>query len=209
MARIGIIDYGAGNLDSVRRAVYRAGEEAEMLADADAVRMVDRVILPGVGAAGEALARLRKSGMDAALTEFVERGRPFLGICLGMQMLAGRIDEFGEHMGFGWIEGEVVPVKELATDPIRVPHMGWNQVDVLDRTTELFHNVRKPCEFYFAHSNTLRLPDKSECLAATTSYGVDLVAAVQFGTVFATQFHPEKSQLNGDHLIGNFLDWHP
>ena len=211
MTSIAIIDYGAGNLDSVRKALVHVGAEAVIARTPEDVLAADRLVLPGVGAAGEAIARLRRSGLDEALTEAVRvRGRPFMGICLGMQLLAERLHEFGDHAGLGWIAGEAVPLGGLTTAPVRIPHMGWNRVEVADKAEDLFWQVRGGREFYFAHSFSLCLAGGGDALAATTEYGgVPLVAAVLDGTVFATQFHPEKSQVNGERLLGAFVDWKP
>jgi glutamine amidotransferase len=211
MTSIAIIDYGAGNLDSVRKALVRVGSETTIARTPEDVLAADRLVLPGVGAAGEAIRQLRRSGLDEALTEVVRvKGRPFMGICLGMQLLAERLHEFGDHPGLGWIAGEAVPLVGLTAAPVRVPHMGWNRVEVADKAEDLFWEVRGRREFYFAHSFCLRLTGGGDALAATTEYGgVPLVAAVLDGTVIATQFHPEKSQVNGEHLLGAFVDWKP
>ena len=211
MTSIAIIDYGAGNLDSVRKALVRVGSETAIARTPEDVLAADRLVLPGVGAAGEAIQRLRRSGLDEALTEAVRvRGRPFMGICLGMQLLAERLHEFGDHAGLGWIAGEAVPLSSLIAAPVRIPHMGWNRVEVADEAEDLFLEVRGRREFYFAHSFSLRLADGEDAMAATTEYGgVPLTAAILDGTVFATQFHPEKSQVNGERLLGAFVDWKP
>ncbi len=212
MTSVAIIDYGAGNLDSVRKAVEFVGGHASIVRTPEEVLAADRLILPGVGAAGEAVARLCNTGIDQALDEAVrKRGRPFMGICLGLQLLAERLHEFGEHQGLGWIRGESVALEGLVSAGARVPHLGWNRVRAADAAGDLFGRIRGGGEFYFAHSFTLR-PAAGEdgMLAATTEYGgVSLVAAVIRDTVFATQFHPEKSQVNGERLLAAFLDWSP
>ncbi len=210
MTSIAIVDYGAGNLDSVRQAVLRAGGEATLACSPDDVMAADRIILPGVGAAGTAMEALRQSGLDQALTERVrEQAVPMLGICLGMQVLAERLHEFGEHAGLGWVLGEVVSLRDVVCENMRVPHMGWNDIDVGDQAEDLFREVRGKRQFYFSHSFTLRTEDLDGAVAAVADYGMPLVSAVLTETVFATQFHPEKSQINGDRLIGAFLDWTP
>ena len=212
MTSVAIIDYGAGNLNSVRKAVEFVGGDASIARTPDEVLAADRLILPGVGAAGEAVARLERTGIDQALGEAVrQRGRPFMGICLGLQLLAERHHEFGEHRGLGWIRGEAVSLDGLVSAPARVPHMGWNRVRATAAAGDLFGRIRGGGEFYFAHSFTLRPAAGEEgVLAATTDYGgVSLVAAVIRETVFATQFHPEKSQVNGERLLAAFLDWKP
>lgn len=211
MTSVAIIDYGAGNLDSVRKAFTHLGADASVVRTPEDVLAADRLVLPGVGAAGEAVRRLREDGLDEALTEAVRgRGRPFMGICLGMQLLAERLTEFGDHRGLGWIAAEAVSLSDLAPTGVRIPHMGWNRVAVTERAEALFWQVRGGREFYFAHSFGLRLAEGSGPLAATSEYGgVPLVAAVLEDNVFATQFHPEKSQVNGERLLGAFLDWEP
>lgn len=211
MTSVAIIDYGAGNLDSVRKAVLYAGAEATIATTPEQVLAADRLILPGVGAAGEAIARLRRAGLDEALTDAVrKRARPFMGICLGMQLLAERLHEFGEHAGLGWIGGEAVSLRTMVPDHMRVPHMGWNRVESTDQGEELFSLVRGRREFYFAHSFALSLNGDGAVLAATTEYGgAAVVAAIRKDTIFATQFHPEKSQISGDQLLGAFLEWAP
>jgi glutamine amidotransferase len=194
----------------VRQAVLRAGWDSTLARTPDDVMAAERIILPGVGAAGTALETLRHAGLDQALTERVRKQAvPMLGICLGMQMLAERLYEFGEHKGLGWIPGAVVALRDIAGPGIRVPHMGWNEIKVRGLAEDLFWDVRGKRQFYFAHSFTLRPGGDESAVAAVADYGVSLVAAVQSETVFATQFHPEKSQINGDRLIGAFLDWMP
>lgn len=208
--KIGIVDYGAGNVRSVMNAFTLLGEDPIVVHRPEEIGQADRLVLPGVGAAGEAMARLRQSGLDQALDETVRRkGRPLLGICLGMQLLADRLLEFGEHKGLGWIDGEVVDIRACTDAPdLRVPHMGWNQVAPAPAGRDIFDAIMGSHEFYFAHSFTLRTDD-ADVVAARTSYGTDLVAAVCKDTVFATQFHPEKSQVSGERLLSAFLEWNP
>ena len=207
MGRVRIVDYGAGNLASVKRAVWRAGGEAEIATTPEALAEADRIILPGVGAAGAAVARLRGHGWCEALEEQVRRrGKPMLGICLGLQLLAQRLHEFGEHAGLGWIPGDVVALP-LAADT-RVPHMGWNTVTVAPEAKALFGSPSPAPVYYFCHSFALTgVPD--DLVVARTQHGVDVVAAIRSDSVFATQFHPEKSQVEGERLLGAFLAWNP
>jgi len=207
--RVGIVDYGAGNLASVANAVYAAGADPIFARTPEEVMQADRIVLPGVGAAGAALKNLRARGLDAALNRSVREGaRPMLGICLGMQMMAQRLFEFGEHEGLGWIEGDVRALADIPGAGPRIPHMGWNSVDPLGPGEPFLDRVKGRREFYFCHSYTLiGCPEAS--LAARTDHGVPLIAAVRVGTVFATQFHPEKSQINGQRLIEAFLEWKP
>ena len=204
-----IVDYNASNLGSVRKAIVNIGFTARLATSPEQVLRADRLILPGVGAAGEALARLRALGMDEALNEAVrERGRPLLGICLGMQMLGENLYEYGEHRGLGWIAGDVVSLRHTSGNGLRVPHMGWNGIERTDCPGNLFASMRGKHDYYFAHSYTLQVSDPG-VVAAYTDYGEPLVSAIQWETVFATQFHPEKSQLAGEKLLEAFLDWTP
>ena len=208
--KIGVVDYGAGNLRSVLNMFAFLGEDAIVLREPDDVLAADRLVLPGVGAAGEAMERLRARHLDEALDEAVcRKARPLLGICLGMQLIADRLFEFGERRGLGWIKGDVVDIRTCTDNPnLRVPHMGWNRIDVTPIGRDLLAGVGNAREFYFAHSFTLRTRD-DDVVAARTSYGVDLVTAVRKDTVFATQFHPEKSQVSGEKLLTAFLEWNP
>jgi glutamine amidotransferase len=207
---IAIVDYGAGNLRSVMNVLHYLGESPVLARTPEAIAAADRIILPGVGAAGEAMGKLRERGLDQALDETVRRGgRPLFGICLGMQLLADRLWEYGEHRGLGWVRGDVIHVRDQVRDPdLRTPHMGWNRVEPLPVAQDLFAGINGEREFYFAHSYTLRPWDEA-VVAARTTYGAQLVTAVRFETVFATQFHPEKSQVNGEKLIAAFLEWAP
>lgn len=207
--RVTVVDCGASNVASVRNMLANVGIDASVAETPDDVVSADRVILPGVGAAAPALERLRSTGLDAALEDVVRtRGRPMLAICLGMQLLGGRIKEFGEHRGLGWIDGEVVPLRDLPGFDERSPHTGWSPIDVAPQSKGLFGRPRGEPSYYFCHSNTLRLADAG-AIAATARHGLDLVAAIRFDTVFGCQFHPEKSHVNGQRLFESFLDWTP
>jgi len=207
--RVGIVDYGAGNLASVANTVCAAGGDPILARTPEEVLSADRLILPGVGAAGAAMENLRARGLDGALRHAVrDKARPMLGICLGMQLIARRLYEFGEHEGLGLIEGEVRSLSEVPQAGPRIPHMGWNAVTPLEAAAPFLDRVKGRREFYFCHSYTL-LGCPDTCIAARTEHGASLVAAVRDGTVFATQFHPEKSQINGQRLIEAFLGWTP
>lgn len=207
--RIIIVDYGAGNLESVRKAIWDAGFEGQISKRPEAVLAADRLILPGVGAAGRALQSLRHAGLDSALHEAVRmRGRPLLGICLGMQLLAEENLEFGRHPGLGWIKGRVVPLRGLVNGGTRVPHMGWNGIVPAPTAEQFFMNTRGKREFYFCHSYAL-VETVEDVVAATVDYGRTLAAAILSESVFATQFHPEKSQVNGVRLLQAFFQWRP
>jgi len=206
---IGIINYGAGNLASVMKSVEYAGGQPTLVSTPEAIAACERIILPGVGAAGEALQRLRSAHFIEALDEKVrQQGAPFLGICLGMQLLGDCLYEFGEHQGLGWIAGSVVPLKTVIEKPVRIPHMGWNDVDFKENASAFSKKLGRYRQFYFSHSFTFRVkhPDN---IAASVDHGGESVAAVCQNNIFATQFHPEKSQLAGDYLMQAFLEWCP
>lgn len=202
---IALIDYGAGNLRSVHNALNAAGAVGvQVTADPDVVRAADRIVLPGVGAFGACAGALRAiDGMVEAMAERVHvGGAPFLGICVGMQLLADRGIEFGTTEGLGWIGGEVRPIER--TDPaIKVPHMGWNDVE-----PGLHPSLIEPGEAYFLHSFHFAATEGRD-IAAMTDHGGGLVAAVARDTILGVQFHPEKSQDYGLALLARFLDWKP
>jgi glutamine amidotransferase len=207
--QVAIVDYGAGNIESVRNALVAAGAAPAIAREPDTVLAADRLVLPGVGAAGLAAERLNANGLGEALNEAVrERGRPMLGICLGMELLAERLFEFGEHRGLGWLPGTVVHLRDAGVARARVPHMGWSLVEPTGPAARFFQAPERMRTFYFCHSYTL-ITGAAEAIAARTTYDAPLVAAVFDGTVLATQFHPEKSQINGQKLIRAFLEWSP
>ncbi len=202
---IALIDYGAGNLHSVHNALRKAGADGVVItADADVVAKADRIVLPGVGAfraCRDALVAI--PGMVEAMGEAVNgRGTPFLGVCVGMQLLADAGEEFGRHEGLGWIPGTVRRVEP--TDPaVKVPHMGWNDVTLTGPA-----GLLEPGEAYFLHSYHYEAADPAH-VAAVTDHGGPLVAAVARGTIIGCQFHPEKSQRYGLSFLSRFLDWRP
>ena len=209
-----IVDYGSGNLCSAAKACERAAAETGLSAeivvtsDPEIVAAADRVVLPGVGAFADCRRGLAAiDGLETALTEaVVARGRPFLGICVGMQLLAERGREFETVTGLGWLPGEVVPI--APRDPgLKVPHMGWNQLQIR-RPHPVLDGLPPGTHAYFVHSFQLRLADPADLLAVA-EYGERLTAAVGRDNLFGTQFHPEKSQAAGLRLIGNFLKWRP
>ncbi|MEG3618548.1 imidazole glycerol phosphate synthase subunit HisH [Magnetovibrio sp. PR-2] len=206
---VAVVDYGAGNIASIVNALYMAGADAVKVSTPEDVLAAERLVLPGVGAAGLAMANLTKNGLDEALREVVRtKGRPMLGICLGMQLIASALHEFCERPGLAWVDADVTDLHDVEGVLRRIPHTGWNSVEARAVAQELFKGIKDGADFYFNHSFTLRPTDDS-IVAATCNYGTPLVAALQMDTVFATQFHPEKSQLNGDKLISNFMRWNP
>src|SRR6185437_9038191 len=211
MPTVALIDYGSGNLASAAKALARAaGSKFEIVTTADpqTVKDAERVVLPGVGAFADCMRGLSAvPGMVEALREKVlKEGAPFLGICVGMQLLATVGVEFGRHAGLGWIAGEVVKI--APSDPaLKIPHMGWNELNILQRHP-LLAGIDNGAHAYFVHSFELRpaLPDD---LIATTDYGGPLTAMVGNENIAGTQFHPEKSQGMGIRLLENFLRWKP
>lgn len=204
---VGIIDYGMGNLMSVYHAVQATGADAMICRHPAELAAVKRLILPGVGAFRDCMQHLRATGFADALSEAVlQQRRPILGICLGMQAMAKRSFEGGEFAGLGWLDAEVVRIQP--SDPrLRVPHMGWNQVQYR-KDSPLFARLPAVAEFYFVHSYHLQVRDPALVLA-TSDYGGPVTAAVGRDNIFATQFHPEKSQEHGLRVLQNFLDWQP
>ncbi len=214
---VAIIDYGSGNLHSAHKAFVRAADEAAracdivVTADPDRVAGADRIVLPGVGAFADCKTGLDAvSGMRQAITRAViEGGRPFFGICVGMQLMATRGLEHGVHEGFDWIAGDVDRISP--SDPtLKVPHMGWNTLDVVSGHPVLDGIATGPdgLHAYFVHSYHLRPADRAH-LVAETDYGGPVTAMVARDTMIGTQFHPEKSQTLGLALIANFLKWMP
>jgi len=210
-----IIDYGSGNLRSAAKAFERAAREAErdirvrVSADADALATAGRIVLPGVGAFGDCRRGLDAlPGMVAALEEAViRRGVPFLGICVGMQLMAERGREHGVHAGLGWIPGEVVAIAP-ADKTLKIPHMGWNDLVLRRPEHPLFAGIATGDHAYFVHGYQLRCADPAHLLAEV-DYGGPITAAVGRDNMVGTQFHPEKSQATGLRLIENFLRWTP
>jgi imidazole glycerol-phosphate synthase subunit HisH len=200
--RVAIIDYGLCNLDSVRRAFEVLGADPFITAEPDDLPRADRIVLPGVGAFPDAMAALHKTSMAEALQrEVLETGVPFLGVCLGMQLLAGRSTELGLTEGLGLVDADVVRFEPA--DAERVPHVGWNEVHP-HPSSRLFARIPAGVDFYFVHSYHVRCRT-SESVAATTPYCGEFVSAVEQGNIFGVQFHPEKSQRNGFALLENFL----
>ena len=211
MQSVALIDYGSGNLRSAEKALRRAaGERADIVVthEPEVVARADRIVLPGVGAFAACMAHLReRDGLVEAMTEAVkDRGAPFLGVCVGMQLLATRGLEFGETPGLDWIEGDVVRM-EPANPALKVPHMGWNALEAR-RDHPLLNGEPEGAHMYFTHSFALKPADPEDVVAFADHGGV-FVAAVARGNVAGVQFHPEKSQAAGLKLLANFLEWRP
>lgn len=202
-----VVDYGLGNLFSVKKALEALGADAIISDQARDIRAAERVVLPGIGAFGDGIRYLKERGLDGVLEEeIVGKRKPFLGICLGMQLLADVGFECGEHAGLGFIRGSVRKLN-AEKDGLRVPHIGWNDVTPV-RDTPLFYGLPPRADFYFVHSFHV-VSASADDVAAKASYGGDIVAAIQHENIFATQFHPEKSQDHGLKILENFIHWNP
>ncbi len=203
---IAIIDYDAGNIRSVEKALVTLGQEACICRDRDALLGADKVILPGVGAFGDAMEHLHAYGLTDVLHELVDRGTPFLGICLGLQLLFERSDEAPGVPGLGILPGEILRIPEsIASEAgLKIPHMGWNSLE-LQNDGRLFRGMEKNPYVYFVHSYYLKAGEES-MVKAKTEYGVSIHASVERENVFACQFHPEKSGAVGLKLLKNFVE---
>lgn len=200
---IAILDYGVGNLFSLRSSLACIGAEAVVTPDEKVLREADKLLLPGVGAFGDAAEKLRQSGLDQVLREEVEKGKPLLGICLGMQLLFDRSLEFGVHQGLGLLRGEVRPIGEVIPRGLKIPQIGWNNLH-FTREHPLFRYVKEGDSVYFVHS--YYAADCDESLVAETEYGAPLTAAVALDNVMGCQFHPEKSGKVGLGILKAFAE---
>ena len=212
MMRVAVVDYGSGNLTSAARALARAAEDqgiaasVTITADPEIVAASDRVVLPGQGAFADCAAGLNAvDGMRAAINHAVAAGRPFLGICVGMQLMADRGLEHTVTPGFGWVGGDVA---EMAVPGLRLPQMGWNGLDFTPGVHPLLDGLQPGDHAYFVHSYALSGADPADVLA-TTDYGGPVTAMVAHGNRAGTQFHVEKSQATGLRILANFLRWAP
>jgi len=202
---ITIIDYGMGNLRSVQKGFERLGYAAQVTADPRVVAQAERLVLPGVGAFRDCIRNLRDGGFVEPILRHVESGRPFLGICLGLQLLFTESEEFGTHQGLGIIPGRVVRFPEgmsVGNERLKVPHMGWNQI-AIRRPAPLFAGIADGSAVYFVHSYHV-VPDDPAVVATETEYGRTFCSAIWKDNVVATQFHPEKSQAVGLKMLENF-----
>ena len=200
---VAIIDYGVGNLFSLKSSFAAIGQEATVTADPNELTRADRLILPGVGAFQDAADKLRRSGMDEALKKEVSCGKLLLGICLGMQMLFERSFEYGEHEGLGLLKGEIRPIAERIPVGLKIPQMGWNSLRIL-RESPLLKYTREGEYVYFVHSYSA--VNCEDSLLAVTNYGTALTACVGKGNIFGCQFHPEKSGEVGLRILKAFCE---
>ena len=201
---IAIVDYGVGNLFSLRSSLAAIGAEAVVTGDAAVLHEADRIILPGVGAFGDAADKLAATGMRDAVLREAHAGKPLLGICLGMQLLFEKGMEYGEHAGLGLIPGTVVDLKPVLPAGLKVPHIGWNALQLRQPDHPLLKNTREGDCVYFVHS--FYAVDCADWTLATAEYGVDVTAAVARGNVMGCQFHPEKSGAVGLNILRAFCE---
>lgn len=200
---IAIIDYGVGNLFSLASSFKAIGYETVVTGDADVIRKADKLILPGVGAFGDAVRKLRDSGIDKVVINEANKGKYLLGICLGMQMLFDKSFEYGEHEGLGLIKGNVIPMENTIPKNLKIPHIGWNALHFKNKSP-LFKYINDGDCVYFVHSYYAENCEPS--LIATAEYGKELTAAVQNKNVFGCQFHPEKSGKVGLNILKAFCE---
>ena len=198
---IAIIDYGVGNLFSLSSSLRMIGADAVITGDPEVIKGCERLILPGVGAFGDAMEKLKADGLDSLIIEEVQGGKPLLGICLGMQLLFEKSYEFGEHKGLGLIKGSVVPLEGRIPKDLKIPHIGWNSLKLYG-SCPIFKNIKNGDFVYFVHSYFAE--GCIDSLAATTEYGAEICAAASNGNVYGCQFHPEKSGETGLAILRAF-----
>lgn len=199
---LGIVDYNIGNLASVQNAILKVGESAKIESDPSKLKDYDKIILPGVGAFGDAMEHLQKSGMQEAILDFVKSGKFLLGICLGMQLLFQKSYEFGEHSGLGLLEGEIIHFEKATLKKgEKIPHMGWNLVKKA-KNSALLEGLEDSFYLYFVHSYYL---GESKNALGMSHYGIDFVSIVQKENIFGIQPHPEKSHNVGLKILKNFV----
>jgi imidazole glycerol-phosphate synthase subunit HisH len=199
---IAIIDYGMANLRSVQKAFAQVGLSARIVSEPAELVGVDRLVLPGVGAFKDAIATLKTGGWVEPIKRHIEHGRPMLGICLGLQLLFDKGYEDGEHDGMGILAGKCIRFEVDRTMGLKVPHMGWNQLNV-KRQSPIYKGIEEGCGVYFVHSYHV-VPTDASVIATTTDYGVEFVSSIWRDNLVATQFHPEKSQAVGLSILANF-----
>ena len=211
---VGIIDYGSGNIRSVFKSFEKAASllsseiQIKIIKNANELKKIEKIVLPGVGAFADCMEGLKKRpGLIEMLNlKVLEENKPFLGICVGMQLLANSSSEYGHTEGLSWLEGKVDNIKAV-TKEIKIPHMGWNSL-IFDQNSPLLNNIKNGEDFYFVHSYQFDVKENNFVLAKT-NYGVDITAIVLKNNILGTQFHPEKSQKAGIQFIKNFLEWKP
>ena len=201
---IAIVDYGVGNLSSLQCSFAAIGAQAEVTSDPERIRAADKIVLPGVGAFGDAAEKLRSSGLDRVLHQQAALGKPLLGICLGMQLLFDKSYEYGEHTGLGLIPGSVRPIADVIPTDLKIPHMGWNALQFRGEKHPLFRYLKEGDYVYFVHS--FYAAECEQDTIAVTEYGAPLTAAAARGNVMGCQFHPEKSGQVGLSILRAFWE---
>lgn len=199
---IAIVDYGVGNLFSLECSFGAIGADTVITGDKDVIEKCEKIILPGVGAYSDAIDKLKKTGLDTVIINEAKKGKPILGICLGMQLLFEKSYEYGEYEGLGLVKGEIRPIKDVAPD-VKVPHIGWNTLEFQGEKPQIFKYVDNGSYVYFVHSF---YGADCDSVCATTDYGANLTAAVAKGNVYGCQFHPEKSGNVGLDILRGFCD---
>ncbi len=200
---VAIVDYGVGNLFSLRSSLSSIGVDAIVTGNKDEIEKAEKIILPGVGAFGDAAEKLRETGLDKVVINEAKKGKPILGICLGMQLLLEKSYEYGEHDGLGLISGEIRPIEDVIGKDLKVPHIGWNALS-FKKESDLFRYIKDGDFVYFVHS--FYGADCEENVIATAEYGAELTAAVQNENVYGCQFHPEKSGEVGLKILRAFCE---
>lgn len=200
---IAIVNYGVGNLFSLKSSFSAIGYEAVVTGDKAEIEKADHIILPGVGAFGDAVNKLRETGLDKVVIAEAKKGKPVLGICLGMQMLFEKSFEYGEHLGLALIKGNIKPIKEVIPKELKIPHIGWNALSITGEKNGLFKYIKDGDCVYFVHSF---YGADCDSVVATAEYGVPLTASVAKGNVYGCQFHPEKSGQVGLNILRAFCE---
>ena len=201
---IAIVDYGVGNLFSLESSFAKIGASVTVTSDESVIRSADKIILPGVGAFGDAAEKLKNSGLGDVVVSEAKNGKPVMGICLGMQLLFEKSFEYGEHKGLGLLRGSVVPMKGVIPENLKIPHIGWNALDFTSKESRLFRFIKNGDFVYFVHS--FYATNCDEDVIAYTEYGENLCAAVERDNVFGCQFHPEKSGNVGLMILKKFCE---
>ena len=201
---IAIVDYGVGNLFSLKSSFDAIGAKTVVTSDAEVIKKADRILLPGVGAFGDAIEKLKSSKLDKVIIEEANNGKPLLGICLGMQLLFEKSYEYGEHAGLGLIKGEICPIADVIGEGLKIPHIGWNALHFPKEKNKLFNRINEGDHVYFVHSFYAKTD--SENVTASAEYGAMLTAAAANGNVYGCQFHPEKSGNVGLNILKAFIE---
>lgn len=201
---IAIVDYGVGNLFSLKSSLSYIGADACVTGDGEKIKCADKIILPGVGAFGDAVKKLRDARLDEVIVSQAKKGKPIMGICLGMQLLFDESFEYGEHSGLGLIKGEIRPISDVTDKSLKIPHIGWNSLKFTDKKSRIFRYINDGDFVYFVHS--YYAANCAESVIANAEYGANLTAAVQCGNVYGCQFHPEKSGNTGLNILRAFCE---